>query len=131
MECPEDSCRLSGGAILSCPQCGQADPQRPSELCLTDPECASKTDQRIVGAIEVPETSPRKLIPHNLTLIEFFPLSTGFQLLKVMTILPIQGVKIDDSRLKVDSSRRDITRGPNMCADGVPARPGHSGPGRR
>jgi hypothetical protein len=85
MQSPEDSVRLSGGAILSRPQRRQADSQRPRELCLTNPQCASKADERIVGAIELPDPNPRKIFPHVLTLIELLLLSTRFPLSKVMT----------------------------------------------
>jgi hypothetical protein len=87
VQCPENSGRLSSSAILSRPQRRQADSQGPCKLCLTDPECASQADERIVGPIELPEADPRTMVPHLLTLIEFFPLSK-----------PIPVVKCDDNR---------------------------------
>ena len=86
MQCSEESVRLSRGAILSRPQRRQADSQRPRELCLTNPQRAPKTDERIVGAIELPDPDPRRVFPHALTLIELFLLSTRIALSKLMTI---------------------------------------------
>jgi hypothetical protein len=102
MQCSENTGRFSRGAIFSRPQRRQTDSQRPRELCLTNPECATQADEGIVGAIEFPETDPRNLFPHHLTLIECISLSRRFRLSKVMTNRKKQAsiMRTTDNRLK-------------------------------
>jgi hypothetical protein len=102
MQRSENAGRFSRGAIFSRPQRRQTDSQRPRELCLTNPECASQADEGIVGAMELPQPDPRNLFPHHLTLIECISLSSRFRLSKVMTNRKKQAsiMRTIDNRLK-------------------------------